>query len=229
VSGPVSLPVGGFLPQSLVDWPGHVSAVVYTSGCNFRCPFCHNPELVLPVEFGAPPLLDFDEVAARIGRNRKLLGGVVVTGGEPTIHRGLPDALRVLKGIELRVKLDTNGSRPEVLLRLIEEKLVDEVAMDVKAPLDPEPYSRLAGIACSPELIGRIRDSILLLRRSGLSHRLRCTLVKGLHTKEDAEALAETFGPALTFQRYRAGKTLQPVDAGPFDFDAPVIPALSDI
>jgi pyruvate formate lyase activating enzyme len=215
----VALPIGGFLPQSLVDWPGRIAAVVYTSGCNFRCPFCHNPGLVLPAEFGAPPLLAFDEVAARIGRNRKLLGGVVVTGGEPTIHGGLPDALRVLNGLGLRVKLDTNGSRPEMLGRLIGEGLVDEVAMDIKAPLEPGAYSRLTGIDCPPEFLGRIRDSLLLLRRSGVSHRLRCTVVKGLHTNEDVVELTETFGPALTLQRYRAGKTLQAVEARPFYYE----------
>ncbi|TCD47471.1 anaerobic ribonucleoside-triphosphate reductase activating protein [Chlorobium sp. N1] len=226
MSGPVSLPVGGFLPQSLVDWPGRVAAVVYTSGCNFRCPFCHNPELVLPKEFGAPPLIPFEEALERIAQNRNLLGGVVVTGGEPTIHDSLPDALRALKKLGLKVKLDTNGSRPEMLGRLIGEGLVDEVAMDVKAPLEPEAYSRLTGIDCPPELLGRIRDSLLLLRRSGVSHRLRCTVVKGLHTKEDVVELTETFGPALTLQRYRAGKTLGELEAGPFDS---AMPALSEI
>lgn len=219
MSGEVALPVGGFLPQSLIDWPGHIAAVLYTSGCNFRCPFCHNPELVLPAEFGAQPLIPFEEVLERIARNRTLLGGVVVTGGEPTIHEGLPGALRVLKGLGLGVKLDTNGSRPEMLRQLIEEGLVDEVAMDVKAPLEPDAYSRLSGVACPPELLGRIRDSLLLLRRSGVSHSLRCTLVKGLHTTEDVVALRESFGTSIHFQRYRAGKTLQPVDAAPYDYE----------
>lgn len=211
------LPLGGFLPQSLVDWPGHIAAVMYTSGCNFRCPYCHNPELVLPDEFGSTPLLSFDEVLARITRNRNLLGGVVVTGGEPTIHQSLPEALRTLKGLGLKVKLDTNGSRPEMLGQILDERLVDEVAMDVKAPLESEPYSRLAGISCSSELIGKVRDSILLLRRSGISHRFRCTLVKGLHATEDVVELAESFGKTITFQRFRPGKTLQKMDTEAFD------------
>jgi len=211
------LPVGGFLAQSLVDWPGHIAAVMYTSGCNSRCPYCHNPELVLPAEFGSPPLISFDEVLARITRNRKLLGGVVVTGGEPTIHQSLPDALRALKGLDLKVKLDTNGSCPEMLGHLLDLELVDEVAMDIKAPLESEPYWRLTGIRCSPELIGKIRDSILLLRRSGVSHRFRSTLVKGLHTTEDVVAMAESFGKMITFQRFRPGRTLQQLDAEAFD------------
>lgn len=216
MSAAAALRVGGFLPQSLVDWPGHISAVIYTSGCNFRCPFCHNPELVLPAEYGAPPPVPFEEVLGRIARNRTLLGGVVVTGGEPTLHAGLPDALRLIRGLGLKVKLDTNGSRPEMLGQLIEEGLVDEVAMDVKAPLETDAYSRLTGIACSPELLGRIRDSLLLLRRSGVSHKLRCTLVKGLHTTEDVVSLRESFGTSIHFQRYRAGKTLADPDAEPF-------------
>ncbi|MDP8306491.1 MAG: anaerobic ribonucleoside-triphosphate reductase activating protein [Candidatus Chlorobium antarcticum] len=204
----IPLPVGGFLPQSLVDFPGRIAAVVYTSGCNFRCPFCHNPELVLPDEFGAPPLLEFDDVLERITRNRSLLGGVVVTGGEPTIHKSLPDALRMFKGLGLEVKLDTNGSRPEMLEELLEGELVDEVAMDIKAPFELDRYSALSGISCTPVLLGRIRDSILLLLRSGVKTHFRTTLVGELHSKDDVRIMKELCGGKINFQPYRAGKTL---------------------
>lgn len=204
----MTLPVGGFLPQSLIDWPGRIAAVVYTSGCNFRCPFCHNPELVEPARFGARPLLAFDELLGRIERNRKLLGGVVVTGGEPTIHEALPDALRSIRSLGLGVRLDTNGSRPEMLGSLLDEGLVDEVAMDIKAPFEPDPYGRLAGVPCPPELIAKIHASMLLLRRSGVAHRFRCTLVKGLHRSEDIATMVGQFGDTLHFQEFRSGKTL---------------------
>ncbi|MBN1928994.1 MAG: anaerobic ribonucleoside-triphosphate reductase activating protein [Chlorobiaceae bacterium] len=208
LSGGIELPVGGFLPQSLVDYPGLVAAVLYTSGCNFRCPFCHNPELVLPEEFGAPPLLAFDEVYDRIARNRKLLGGVVVTGGEPTIHASLPDALRALKALGLAVKLDTNGSRPEMLELLLGEGLVDEVAMDIKAPLRIDRYGELAGIDCSPTLLARISESVLRLRGSDVNIRFRSTIVEGLHTENDVQVMRELLDGAIVFQTYRAGKTL---------------------
>lgn len=204
----IMLPVGGYLPQSLVDWPGRIAAVVYTSGCNFRCPFCHNPELVEPARFGARPPLAFDEVLGRIVRNRQLLGGVVVTGGEPTIHEALPDALRAIRGHGLAVRLDTNGSRPGMLGRLFDEGLVDEVAMDIKAPFEVTAYGRLIGIDCTAELLERILASVSLLRRSGVSCRFRSTYVDGLHTGAELLSMQQLFDGGIFFQDYRAGRTL---------------------
>ena len=137
--------IGGFVPVSLCDYPCRVAAVVFTQGCNFRCPFCHNGHLV-GCEGAA--LLDEAAVLAQLAERRNRLGGVVVTGGEPTLQGDLPQFLHALKQLGLAVKLDTNGSQPDVLQALLADRLVDYVAMDLKAPW--ARYDRLAGLACDP-------------------------------------------------------------------------------
>jgi pyruvate formate lyase activating enzyme len=121
-------------PLSLLDYPGKVSAVIWTVGCNLRCPFCYNAELVLPKLGAVLPRLSVTGVLARLEERAKLLDGVVVSGGEPTLHPDLPALLREVRALGFLVKLDTNGTRPEVLRSLVDEGLVDYVALDVKAP-----------------------------------------------------------------------------------------------
>lgn len=221
------LPVGGFLSQSLVDFPGHIAAVVYTMGCNFRCPFCHNPELVEPSRYGTSPAPDFEEVLFSIARNRELLDGVVVTGGEPTLHQALPEALGALRSLGLKIKLDTNGTRPDMLKLLVSESLVDEIAMDIKAPFDPDRYSALAGVPCSGDMLERILESVSILQRSAIRCIFRCTEVKGLHTEKDVSLLKTLVGGSIVFQKFRAGKTLSMPLSGMFgEGDLPALSAL---
>lgn len=196
----------GFIKTSLLDWDGHVVAVIYLPGCNFRCPFCHNQELVC-----SPDRLDevpFEEIEEYVRANADFLDGIVVTGGEPTIHPDLPDLLTRLKGLGTKVKLDTNGTNPDMLKDVIEAGLVDYVAMDIKAPLN-ERYEELAG---APVPLDRIKRSIELLRTSGVDHEFRTTVVPVLLTPGDVESIAAYIGGAKKYaiQQFRPGNTLDP-------------------
>src|ERR1035437_6230862 len=136
--------IKGFAPTSFIDYPGKVAAVIWTPGCNFRCPFCYNVGLVL----NQPSLPSFSEmeIMNRLQKEKDFLDGLVVTGGEPTLQPDLIDFLIKIKVKNIPVKLDTNGSQPEVLEKLINQGLIAYIALDIKAPLQPEKYSRASGI-----------------------------------------------------------------------------------
>lgn len=187
--------IGGWQPLSLSDYPGRVAAVVFTQGCNFRCPFCHNGSL-LPADPTVGVLIPETEILAHLAERRTLLEGVVVSGGEPTLQPDLPDFLRQLRALGLAVKLDTNGSRPEVLRALLHEGLLNYIAMDVKAPFDA--YPRLCGVSVDIE---PIRESIARISASGLPHQFRATLVPGLHREGDPAAIAALLPPGETLVR----------------------------
>ena len=125
---------GGLQRTTLVDYPGKVAATIFTAGCNFRCPYCHNPELVLPELIKKQPKITEKEILEFLEERQKLLEGVCITGGEPTIQSDLIDFIKKVKDLGFLVKLDTNGSCPNVLNSLIEGKLIDYIAMDIKAP-----------------------------------------------------------------------------------------------
>ncbi len=169
--------------MSLVDYPGKTAAVVFTQGCNFRCLYCHNKELVIPSCFR--PAISQEEVLSFLIKRQGFLGGLVITGGEPTLQKDLLDFLRKVRRLSFAIKLDTNGSRPDVLKTVIEEKLVDFIAMDVKAPL--EIYNKLAGVAVDTALI---KESIVIIKNSGLDHQFRTTLVRPLLCFEDMPKLS---------------------------------------
>ena len=142
----------GFIETSLLDWDGHIVASIYLPGCNFRCPYCHNKNAVLnPNSFDEIPI---DYIESYISENKDFLDGIVVSGGEPTIHDDLQDLLRKIKGLGLKVKLDTNGTNPNMLEYLISENLIDYIAMDIKAPLNTK-YSDAAGVEVNLEDIKR--------------------------------------------------------------------------
>ncbi len=166
--------IGGFQPFTLSDFPGHLAAVVFTQGCNFKCPFCHNATL-LPRMANQDVMLPETEVLGFLHARRGLLDGVVVSGGEPTLQPGLPAFLKRVKAIGYKTKLDTNGSRPQVLAALVEAGLLDYIAMDVKAPLDQ--YARLAGVTVS---VRDLEESIALIAWSRLPHEFRTTVVPAL-------------------------------------------------
>ncbi len=196
----------GFIKTSLLDWDGHVVASIYLPGCNLRCPFCHNPDMVLdPGSFEEVP---FSMIEDYIRSNAEFLDGVAVTGGEPTIHADLPQLLERLKALGMKVKLDTNGTNPDMLRDLIDAGLVDYVAMDLKAPLN-EKYEELAGAKVSLEDIKR---SIQLLETSDVEHEFRTTVVPILLTEADVEAMAAYVGGTRRFaiQQFRPSNTLDP-------------------
>ncbi len=172
--------LAGFVPLSLCDYPGRVASVVFTQGCNFQCPWCHNGHLI-PLE-GDPVLrIPEDEVVARLAERRNRVSSLVVSGGEPTLQPALPRFLRRVKELKMDVKLDTNGSRPHVLRELLRERLLDYVAMDVKAPW--HKYDVLTGNACCD--VAAVQESMSLIARAGVPHSFRTTRVDPLLSEHE--------------------------------------------
>ena len=173
----------GIQKLTLLDYPGRVACTVFLDGCNFRCPYCHNAELL---EGDAQPVLSADDLLAFLKKRQGILEGICITGGEPTLHPELPQLLRSIRALGYRVKLDTNGYRPEVLRALLEEKLVDYVAMDLKN--GSAAYARTVGLR--EVRLDRIAGSIRLLLESGVDFELRTTVVKPLHCVESITEMA---------------------------------------
>lgn len=198
--------IGGFQRFSLSDFPGRVSAIVFAQGCNFRCPFCHNGGLI-PLTPADGMLIPEEEVLEFLSSRRGRLDGVVISGGEPTLQPDLPGFISRIRDLGLAVKLDTNGSRPDVLSRLISEGLVDYIAMDVKAPV--ESYGRLAGIETPTEPVLR---SISIISRSGVDHEFRTTRVSALLSEWDLIRISDLIPPGsrFTLQQFRAEDALDP-------------------
>jgi pyruvate formate lyase activating enzyme len=185
------LPIGGVQWTTLIDYPGKVAAAVFTVGCNFRCPFCHNPELVDPDRLAFT--LDEGEVLDRLRERVGFIDGVVISGGEPTIQPSFPLFVERVKRLGLLVKLDTNGSRPDVLGRLLTEHAVDYVAMDVKGP--PDDYERLTGGLCDLDAIERAID--LIVERAP-DYEFRTTIAPPLG-REDVLRIAERLSGAKRY------------------------------
>ncbi len=179
------MPIRGFQGTSLLDCPGHISSIVFWGGCNLRCPFCHNAALVSHPEQLAP--FSEDDLLATLRERIPFVDAVVMSGGEPTIAPELPAFLRKLRALPLHIKLDTNGLRPEVLKMLLEEGLIDSVALDVKT--SPERYTELGG---KPEDASKLRESIrLVLELPETARELRTTCVPGLVTEREIESIGK--------------------------------------
>jgi pyruvate formate lyase activating enzyme len=175
------------------DFPGHISSTVFLGGCTFRCPFCHNAELVLRPE--SYPVLSMDLFLSYLDSRKGWLEGVCVTGGEPLLSEDLEDLVRVIKERGLLVKIDTNGSLPGRLEKLVGDGLVDWIAMDIKAPLDR--YSEVAGVSVRVEDIARSAE---IVRRSELKYMFRTTVVPGLLGREDIRKIGIWLDGAEIFQ-----------------------------
>ncbi len=197
--------IKGFIKTSFLDWPGKVCSVVFLGGCGFRCRACHNPKLVL--DPGSIPDFPQEEILQYLDLRKEWIDGVTVTGGEPTSDRHLPDLLRTFRSLDLKIKLDTNGSRPDVIEALLRNDLVDAVFMDVKAPLTSEEYSKVAGVAVNA---GVIRRSIDILTRSFVEVRFRTTVVPGLVEEAELALIAKALGDVEHFaiQAFRNVETL---------------------
>lgn len=205
----------GWQKTSLLEYPDRISSVLFVGGCNFRCPFCYNPPLVLEAE--SIPDLSAEAVLGYLAENRRLYQAVAVSGGEPTLHPGLAGFLERVGELGLERGLQTNGSRPEVLRDLLRRSAVDYVAMDVKAPLDWEAYRRAAGLTEAQRgLFEKVLESIQLLRSAPVRVELRCTVVPGLHGEEDLVRLAGQLAgaPRFALQAFRPGRTLDPALVG---------------
>lgn len=198
--------IGGFLKQSLIDWDGKLAAVVFTKGCNFRCGYCHNPSLVVPELLNREADVSPVEVFAYLSMRRGWLDGVVVTGGEPTLQKDLPDFLERVQALGLRVKLDTNGTHPEVLSELFRKKLVNFVALDVKHFVTREDYARVTPTITAAETEAIHRTLALLRQHGEVGREFRTTLIPDIHTPETARRLSEMFTPdTVRFQEFREG------------------------
>jgi pyruvate formate lyase activating enzyme len=200
----------GWARTSLIDFPGQIATVLFTAGCNFRCPMCHNADLVLHPH--TLPEIQEAELWTFLEKRAGLVTGVVVTGGEPTLQSDLPAFLRRVRALGYAVKLDTNGYRPQVLEGLLAEGLVDYVAMDVKGP--PEGYAALAGLA---EIdLGRVARSRDLLMGGATAYEFRTTVVPGLLAEPEVEAIARWIEGAARYvlQQFRGQEALDPALEG---------------
>lgn len=198
--------LGGLVPFSLNDFPGNISAVVFTQGCNFRCPFCHNGSLLTSQpdpDYSLTELEFFDFLKEKQGK----LDGIVISGGEPTLHADLPAFIRTIKMMGFKIKLDTNGSRPGMLKTLIDETLLDYIAMDIKAPI--HRYDHLTGV--SPEK-KNIIESLYLISGSGIRHQFRSTVVPSLLSEEDLSMIRSMIpsGSRYTIQSFDPKNALDP-------------------
>jgi len=196
-----------FLPLTLVDYPGHVAATAFISGCNFRCPYCHNSELI---RVQPNPRRTEDEFLAYLRSRADTLEGVCITGGEPTLWKGLPELLRRIKDLGLKVKLDSQGSRSRVLETLFREGLVDYIAMDVKAPR--EKYGEYVWDLRD---VDRVAESIELVKTLAPDYEFRTTVVEKLHTVEDVVEIARWIAPCKRYalQAYRPSPGVKDVEA----------------
>ena len=182
--------IGGFQKTSLLDYPDRISAIVWTSGCNFRCPFCYNKTLAL----GTAEMFPQDEILSFLSKRKALLEGVVISGGEPLLHEDIIDFIKKIKDLRLLVKIDTNGAFPERLRELLDQQLVDYVAMDVKAP--KEKYPQLSGVNTD---LSKIETSLELLKTKAPAYEFKTTFVPGLLTKEDIIEIAQWLKGADTY------------------------------
>lgn len=195
--------LGGLQHSSLIDYPGKICAIVFTIGCNFHCPYCHNPELVNETAEEISEEDFFRFLESRVG----LLDAVTITGGEPTLHNDLIIFIHRIKQMGFLVKLDSNGTNPTILKELINAKLIDYVAMDIKSPL--QKYSETVA---RPADLERIKESIDLLREGSVAYEFRTTVVKALLSPEDFPIIGELINGADTYylQKFIPTKLLNP-------------------
>lgn len=186
--------IGGLQPVTLLDYPHKVAAIIFTSGCNMRCHFCYNPNLVLPELIGEQTFLPEEDVLNFLSRRKKYLDAVCITGGEPALHPDLEQMCQKIKDLGYLIKLDTNGLLPEAVENLIKKKLIDYIAMDIKGPIDT--YENFCGVPANKD---NIRQSITMIMASGVDHEFRSTLVKGLHKSSDVESMARLISGAKRY------------------------------
>ncbi len=199
--------IKGFIPLSMLDWPGKMCSVIFLGGCNFRCPACHNSMLVLrPQEV---PDYSLEDMISYLANRKGWIDGVTVTGGEPTVNPRLERLLELIGRLGFRRKLDTNGSNPHVLEGLLERGMVDAVSMDIKAPLEEGIYSSVAGIRTD---VRKIERSISLIKSSGIEFFFRTTVLPGFVEECHLEEIRRVIGSDSPYilQSFRNKDTLDP-------------------
>ncbi len=204
--------IAGIQKTTLVDYPGRVSCTVFVAGCNFRCPFCHNPSLVLPESVEKSEFLSEKEIFNFLEKRKDCLEGVCITGGEPTISPGIVDFCRRVKEKGYLVKIDSNGTNPEILSELIRDNLLDYAAVDIKSP--KKKYASLSGLeeGLIEQVLLKIEETINLLKNSGIQYEFRTTVVPSFLDKEDILEISRWIAPAdkYVLQNFRPLDTLDP-------------------
>ncbi|MDR1615683.1 MAG: anaerobic ribonucleoside-triphosphate reductase activating protein [Syntrophomonadaceae bacterium] len=185
----------GLIKQSLVDYPGEVAAVIFSRGCNMLCPFCHNGNLIISARQKEQDI-DEKQIKDFLQEHKGFLDGVVFSGGEPTLHKKLPDFIEEIKSWGYLVKLDTNGTNPEMLNYLLDARLLDYVAMDIKAPLVLSKYKSASGGRLSPQNFANIRNCVNRLLGESIMVEFRTTAVPALHEAQDIIAISEMLAGA---------------------------------
>ena len=187
----------------MIDYPAKISCIVFTIGCNFRCPFCYVPQLVIPEKAKKLRRIPEEVVLSYLDRNRELLDAVVITGGEPTLQKDLKEFIIKVKKIKnFLVGIETNGSNSHLLEDLIKSKLVDYISMDVKNVIEFKRYRRASNL--SEKDFKNVKKSIEIIKKSKIHHEFRTTVVKGIHTEEDIKNLYKVFNREnYYFQKFK--------------------------
>ncbi len=198
--------ISGLQKTSLIDYPEKIVSIIFTQGCNYKCPYCHNSDLIsLGNEAGS--YLPIEHLLTFLLQRKGLIDGVSITGGEPTIQKGLFELIEEIKSLGLLVKLDTNGSNPLIIKKLLQEKLLDYLAMDIKGPL--EKYQKITGQDINGTLL---QESIFMIMNSDINYEFRTTVVPTLHDNKDFYAIGELIKGAEKYfiQNFRPNNTLDP-------------------
>ncbi len=198
--------IAGFQKLTLLDYPGKLAAMVFTPSCNFRCGFCHNPELVNPALIKKETLIPEEVVFKHLEKRKKVLDGLVITGGEPTLQRDLEQFMQKVKAAGFLVKLDTNGTNPEILKKLLAKKLVDFIAMDIKGSFDN--YAKICGVKVDTS---KIKKSINLILKSDVDYEFRTTVLPKYHDLAEMEKIGKMISGAKRFylQKFERRKVLK--------------------
>ena len=181
----------GYQKTTLLDYPGHVAATIFTGGCNFKCPFCHNSNLITTPSFSVSE----DEIFSFLNKRKNILSGVCITGGEPTLHTDLIPFIEKIRHFGYKIKLDTNGYRPDVIKSLLDRKLLDYIAMDIKSGFSN--YGFVSGL--SDIDIIKIKNSISIIEKANILYEFRTTVVKELHCEDDFFEIRESISPSSNY------------------------------
>lgn len=203
--------IHGFNKLTLLDYPGRLAGTIFLGSCNFRCPFCHNAGLVLSPD--REPVIPAEEVLGTLRKRRGILEGVCITGGEPTVNRELPELIKKIRELGYPVKLDTNGSNPQMLKELVNQGMLDYVAMDIKN--SPEKYGLTAGI--SQIQLSDINESVEFLKTGTVDYEFRTTVVRELHRREDFQKIGHWLAGSRRYflQAYKESEqVIRPVFSG---------------
>jgi len=202
--------IAGLQKQSLIEYPGRISAIIFLAGCNLRCQFCYVPHLVLPEEIKKIKPISENKIFSFLKERKGFLEAVSISGGEPTLNPQLPKFIEKIKNLKYLVELETNGTNPKMLKELIDKRLVDYVAMDIKHQLVFEKYNEICGKVLTKKTFKSIKESIGILLEGKVDYEFRTTIMKEFHTKEDILEICKAIRKAKVYflQNYQKNSTI---------------------